>query len=259
MGFSGTGALGGGAAGAKIGLTIGGPVGAAIGGVGGLLAGGLLGGRKSPIQKTAEDLAPKLLTQLSEFSKQDRNTATQLSSLALPALQNSGAYYNQLLNPNTTKALDTALGGQRAELTAGAYEGTLKQGAEFGARGGGKVATQNQSLTQLNQELVKLVAAARGQAANGLMNTGATAGNLSAAFAGQSSNDSQAALAAITNLLNGNRQDKAASSAAMGGIFDQIGEILGKIDWKSIGKSSGGGSLSVGSGIGQINPGVAIG
>jgi hypothetical protein len=247
MGFSGTGALGGGAAGAKIGLTIGGPVGAAIGGVGGLIAGGLLGGRKSPIEKAAEDLAPKLLSQLADFSKQDRQTSNQLMGMAMPALQNAGAYYNQLLNPNTTEALDTALGGQRAELTSGAYEGALKQGAEFGARGGGKVAGQNQSLTSLNAELVKLVANARGQAAAGLLSVGSQTGGLGANFAGQSSNDAQAALAAITYLLHGTRQDKAASSAAVGGIMEQIGGILSQIDWKSIGKSGNGGMTGVGS------------
>lgn len=218
-----------------------GPWGAAIGaGVG--FVGGLLGSRKSESQKTAEKLHPDVLKALNTNAGAHDETSNQYGAIALPAIKNAGAYYNSILDPNNTNAINAVLGPERIALTEGAHSGILKQVAEFAPRGGGRVATQAQALPQLNRSLIELVAKARGGAAQGLLSVGGTAGNLSSAFAGLSANERQAVLAAIQDIITGGNKQRNQSGAFAAGAAKDIGGLIADIISKTKGGRGGGGN-----------------
>lgn len=212
------------------------------------ILGSILGSRKSGMQKDAEKAGRDLIPQLTADAGLDRATSNQFKDIALPALGNSVNYYQSLLDPNSSKALNAALGPQREKLTEGMHRGLLTQLSEFAPRGGGRVAMGGQALQELNKQLMDLLASGRAQGAQGLLQTGAAAGGMAGQFASLSANQRQALAAFISDVINGGNRQRNQSGSFFGGLGSSIGGILADIFSGTGGAGNGGGAGGAGGG-----------
>jgi len=226
--------LGGAISGAGTGATVGsafGPWGTAIGaGIGGIA--GLFTGGKSKLQKQLETKIDPSLNNLMNWSGQSRDKQNQMYGLALPNLTAASNYYTGILNPDNPTALNNVLGPQRTAVND-QYQGLLNTIGQFAPRGGGR----NQQLANAgftrNRQLMELIPQARAQAAAGALQTGQVAGSQAINWGNLSTEQANAVLSAITNLLHGQMAEKARTDQGMAGVLQGMGpllsDILGKI------------------------------
>lgn len=193
------------------------------------ILGGLLGGRKSGLQKDAEKAGRSLIPQLTENALEYGQTSKAFGQMALPAIGKATGFYGAQIGSNSTDSLNAQLGPEREKLIEGSHRGLITQLNQFAGRGGGRVAMQGQALQNLNKNLMDMVATGRQQAAQGLMSSGQIAGQLSAQFAGLSSQQQQALAAFISDLINGGNRQRSQSGAFYGGLAGSLGGILADI------------------------------
>lgn len=229
------GALGGAGTGAQVG-SIFGPwgagIGAAVGGIAGLFTGG-----KSKLQKQLEAKIDPGLSNLMKWSGESRNNAAAMYGMSVPALKQALGYYKALLD-SPSEALRTA-----APASNERYQGVLQQIAQFAPRGGGR----NQLLSNFqfakNAEQDQLIAGARGEAAQGLGQLGATTGSQALQWDSLSTQQQQAALALIQGLLTGQLNEQARKDQGWASVLQGLGPLLTDILGQVKGRRGGGGGF----------------
>lgn len=220
------GGLGGAATGAKLGTMVlpgwGTAIGAGVGAIAGLFTGG-----KSKLQKQMENKINPSMENLMNWSGQSRDKQNEMYGIGKQGMQNAGNFYNALLSPNSTGALQQILGPQMTGIND-QYQGLLNNASNFGVRGGGKNMQMANADFSRNRALMELVPQLKMQAAEGALKVGQAAGAQSLDWGSLSNQQQIAVLQAATGGMVQNQQGlQATKDQGMAGIMSQLGELLG--------------------------------
>lgn len=168
--------------------------------------GGILGGRKSNLEKQiANKINPSLenlmnwagmaqgkqaglegmrdkfagMTGQYDALTQDYEGRSQgYEPIALGDVGRASQFYNKLLSPSSSEALNEILGPQRQGLMQN-YNNMIQTGGRTGARGGGRTSGLMDFEFAKNRDFINLVPQARMMAAQGLLGTSGLAGQQS--------------------------------------------------------------------------------
>lgn len=241
--------LGGAGTGASLGSMFG-PIGTGIGAIGGGLI-GLFTGGKSRLQKQMENKINPGLENLMNWSGQARDTSMAYTGKAMPAFDKALNFYGGILDPNSTRGLDAALGSSRTAL-ADQTRNIINQ-IGTGPRGGGTNEMTGQALWNQNRQLLEMVPQLRGMAAEHISQIAQVLSNMGLNFSQLSAQEQEGVLSAIQGLSTGVANQQYMQQKQTGQIAQQLGTMLGPF----IGRISGGrfGTPSAVGPAGSLQPG----